>query len=108
MTLNEEIEKDFFSGELDDLFEPVKWGDAQVVAMVSTEGIEEVFDELGGATLSGSIKSFTFRRKDLMAIQPDLSMFGNVITYAARKYDVNTVDERDSHPAVMVRATLRA
>ena len=108
MSLNAEIEADFFSGELDDLFETVSWGTASVQAMVEVVGIESQFDELGGSTYGSAVRSFTFRRTELLAVKSDLSMFGDVITYDSRKYDVNEVDERAGHPAVQVRATLRA
>ena len=108
MTLNEEIEADFFSGELDDLFEQVMWGDKPVQAMVNIVGVEEGFDEMGGATLGGVVREFLLRRTELMSIKSDLSMFGDTITYGDHDYDVNEIYERPNHPAITVRATLRA
>lgn len=105
-TLNEEIEGDLFSGELDDLFEDVSWGDYPVKAMVSVVGVEESLDEFGGATLS-AVKEFKFRRKELVALHTDLSMFSDEIEYNGRTYDVNEVHERPGHPVIAVRATLR-
>lgn len=105
-TLREEIEADLVSGELEDLFEDVKWGRTALRAMVEIAGVAESFDDLGGPQLE-SVQEFKFRRKDILEIDPDLATYGEAITYAGRVYDVTTVEDRPDHPLLVVRATLR-
>lgn len=107
MGLADEFKADLSGGELDDLFEPVKWGRHTINAMVQIAGVQEEFTELGGPMFA-AVREFSFRRSDLLAIDLDFSTFGERIIYADRKYDVNEVHERPGWPLVTVRATLRS
>lgn len=106
-TLNDEIESDIYSDEIvADLFVDVTWRSAEVKAMVNLVAVEEQFQELGGSEVN-NVLEFTFRRKELLAVQTDVSMLNTVITYNGRKYDINEVFERGDHPKITVLATLR-
>jgi len=107
MKLTEEIQADLYSGELDDLFQPVEWGYHILKAMVETAATIEGMDDLGGTVLRGE-RQFKFRRRDLVEIDEDFEMIGDVIHFAGRVYDVMEIEDRPDHPIVIVRGDLRA
>ena len=107
MSLLDEIEADLHGGELDDLFEAVKWNGVPTVAMVEPAATIDGFDAMGGSVLRGE-REFKFRRRDLEAIKVNFKAINANITYGAEVYDVRQIDNRPGHPMVAVRGELRA
>lgn len=105
--LKDEIIADSFLAEIeDDFFVNVTWGDSTVKAMVSLTSIEESFDSFGGAVQS-SKQEFKFRRSDIIAIDPNLDLFGTRIDYEGEIYDIDSVINRPSEAFITVFTTLR-
>ena len=106
MSLSAEILADLESGELDDLFEPVRWNLSPTTAMVEPAVTIDGMDSFGGPVLRGE-RQFKFRRRDLEAIKVDFRALGAVVTYGAEIYDVREIENRPGHPMVVVRGELR-
>ena len=85
MTLQEEIRADLESGEMDDLFQDVKWNGKPIRALVETASVSEGMDSLGGPMLTGE-RQFKFERVALLQLRSTLKMMNDVITYAGRTY----------------------
>lgn len=106
-TLKEEMEADLFREEIEnDLLEKVKWGDYTVLAMVEIVGVNNEFESFGGSEFS-AIREFTFRRTELLRLDPTFKTFGKAIVYQGRTYDINEDFDRGEHPKVIVIGTLR-
>lgn len=113
MALVDEIEADLYAAEIvEDLFESVEWVDGAntyyVKAIIEPAAFEEEFESLGGSQLRDS-KVFTFRRKELLQQQSDVTMLGTHVVYNSRKYDINEFPngERVNHPKITVLGVLR-